>query len=209
MHACGTDPEEFKTVEFYSSHEALLLDYESALTRVDSRTGHLYDVSAHLVWVGVRTRQLDHAHIEFASRIRNPIGIKLGPTTTAEEALQYIERLDPDREPGRLTFIVRMGADKVRDTLPELVEKVSASGATVASTSDPSAATPTRRPPATRPAASTTCSTRSRASSRSTRAWAPTRAASTSSSPVTTSPSVWAAATRSSSRPAPALRAGV
>ncbi len=106
MRACGAEPEEFKTVEFFSSHEALLLDYESALTRVDSRTGQLYDVSAHMVWIGERTRQMDHAHIEFASRIRNPIGIKLGPTTTAEEALQYIDRLDPDREPGRLTFIV-------------------------------------------------------------------------------------------------------
>ncbi|MGC0404001.1 3-deoxy-7-phosphoheptulonate synthase class II [Streptomyces sp. SAI-126] len=95
MRACGTDPEEFKTVEFYSSHEALLLDYESALTRVDSRSGQLYDVSAHMVWIGERTRQLDHAHIEFASQIRNPVGIKLGPTTTAEEALQYIERLGP------------------------------------------------------------------------------------------------------------------
>lgn len=100
MRACGTDPEEFKTVEFYASHEALLLDYEAALTRVDSRTGQLYDVSGHMVWIGERTRQLDGAHIEFASRIRNPIGIKLGPTTTAEEALQYIDRLDPDRRPG-------------------------------------------------------------------------------------------------------------
>lgn len=137
MRACGTDPAEFQTVEFFSSHEALLLDYESALTRVDSRTGQLYDVSGHMVWIGERTRQLDHAHIEFASRIRNPIGIKLGPTTTAEEALQYIERLDPEREPGRLTFIVRMGADKIRDKLPELVEKVTASGATVAWITDP------------------------------------------------------------------------
>ena len=87
MHACGADPEEFKTVEFYASHEALLLDYESALTRVDSRTRQLYDVSGHMVWIGERTRQLDGAHIEFASQIRNPIGVKLGPTTTAEEAL--------------------------------------------------------------------------------------------------------------------------
>ncbi|MFD4872494.1 class II 3-deoxy-7-phosphoheptulonate synthase [Streptomyces sp. NPDC058420] len=137
MRACGTDPEQFRTVEFYASHEALLLDYESALTRVDSRTGKPYDVSGHMVWIGERTRQLDGAHIEFASKIRNPIGIKLGPTTTAEEALQYIERLDPDREPGRLTFIVRMGADKVRDKLPELVEKVTASGALVAWVTDP------------------------------------------------------------------------
>ncbi len=137
MRACGTDPEQFRTVEFYASHEALLLDYESALTRVDSRTGKPYDVSGHMVWIGERTRQLDGAHIEFASQIRNPIGVKLGPATTAEEALRYIERLDPDREPGRLTFIVRMGADKVRDKLPELVEKVTASGALVAWVTDP------------------------------------------------------------------------
>jgi 3-deoxy-7-phosphoheptulonate synthase len=137
MKACGTDPEEFKTVEFYSSHEALILDYESALTRVDSRTGKLYDVSGHMLWIGERTRQLDGAHIEFASRIRNPIGVKLGPTTTAQEALTLIDRLDPEREPGRLTFITRMGADKIRDRLPELVEKVTASGAQVAWVCDP------------------------------------------------------------------------
>ncbi|MFE9421859.1 class II 3-deoxy-7-phosphoheptulonate synthase [Kitasatospora sp. NPDC006697] len=129
MNACGVAPEEFKTVEFYSSHEALVLDYETALTRVDSRTGELYDVSGHMVWIGERTRQLDHAHIEFASRIRNPIGVKLGPTTTVDEALTLIERLDPNREPGRLTFITRMGAGKIRDHLPTLVEKVTASGA--------------------------------------------------------------------------------
>ncbi|WP_405781461.1 class II 3-deoxy-7-phosphoheptulonate synthase [Streptomyces sp. NBC_00859] len=137
MKACGTDPAEFRAVEFYASHEALLLDYESALTRTDSRTGKLYDTSGHMVWVGERTRQLDHAHIEFASQIRNPVGVKLGPTTTPEEALTYIERLDPDREPGRLTFIVRMGADKVRDKLPNLVEKVTASGAQVVWVTDP------------------------------------------------------------------------
>lgn len=102
MNACGVNPEEFRTVEFYASHEALVLDYESSLTRVDSRTGNLYDVSGHMVWIGERTRQLDGAHIEFASRIRNPIGVKLGPTTTAQEALTLIERLDLEREPGRL-----------------------------------------------------------------------------------------------------------
>ncbi|MEU4108080.1 class II 3-deoxy-7-phosphoheptulonate synthase [Streptomyces sp. NPDC027717] len=137
MHACGTDPEEFRTVEFYSSHEALLLDYESALTRVDSRTGRLYNVSAHMVWIGERTRQTDGAHLEFASRISNPIGVKLGPGVEADEALTLIDRLDPGREPGRLTFITRMGADKVRDRLPELVEKVTASGARVAWVCDP------------------------------------------------------------------------
>ncbi|TDC63425.1 class II 3-deoxy-7-phosphoheptulonate synthase [Streptomyces hainanensis] len=137
MRACGADPAEFHSVEFYSSHEALLLAYESALTRTDSRTGRLYDVSAHMVWIGERTRQLDGAHIAFASEIRNPIGVKLGPTTTPEEALTLIERLDPDREPGRLTFITRMGADRIRDRLPTLVEKVTASGAQVAWVCDP------------------------------------------------------------------------
>jgi 3-deoxy-7-phosphoheptulonate synthase len=137
MHACGADPEEFRTVEFFSSHEALVLDYETALTRVDSRTGQLYDVSGHMVWIGERTRQLDGAHIEFASRIRNPIGVKLGPTTTPEDALTLIERLDPEREPGRLTFITRMGAGLVRDRLPELIEKVTASGARPAWVCDP------------------------------------------------------------------------
>ncbi|WP_406295808.1 3-deoxy-7-phosphoheptulonate synthase class II [Embleya sp. NBC_00888] len=137
MHACGTDPEEFRTVEFYASHEALILDYEDALTRVDSRTGDLYDVSGHMVWIGERTRQLDGAHVEFASRIRNPIGVKLGPTTSPEDALALIDKLDPNREPGRLTFIVRMGAGKVRDNLPALVEKVAAAGAHPVWVSDP------------------------------------------------------------------------
>ncbi|MEV6107607.1 class II 3-deoxy-7-phosphoheptulonate synthase [Streptomyces sp. NPDC051940] len=137
MNACGVDPEEFRTVEFFSSHEGLILDYESAMTRVDSRTGELYDVSGHMIWIGERTRQLDHAHIEFASRIRNPLGVKLGPTSTAEEALTLIDRLDPDRIPGRLTFITRMGADKVRDRLPTLIEKVTAQGAQVAWVCDP------------------------------------------------------------------------
>ncbi|MEU0932083.1 MULTISPECIES: class II 3-deoxy-7-phosphoheptulonate synthase [unclassified Embleya] len=137
MHACGTDPEEFRTVEFYASHEALILDYEDALTRVDSRTGDLYDVSGHMVWIGERTRQLDGAHVEFASRIRNPIGVKLGPTTSPEDALALIDKLDPKREPGRLTFIVRMGAGKVRDNLPALVEKVAAAGAQPVWVSDP------------------------------------------------------------------------
>ncbi|GAA0398162.1 3-deoxy-7-phosphoheptulonate synthase class II [Microbispora corallina] len=137
MRACGAEPEEFHTVEFYSSHEALILDYDRALTRIDSRTGLPYDVSAHMVWIGERTRQLDGAHVEFFSRIRNPIGVKLGPTTTPEEAIALIEKLNPDNEPGRLTFISRMGAGKVRDALPTLVEKVQASGAAVAWICDP------------------------------------------------------------------------
>jgi 3-deoxy-7-phosphoheptulonate synthase len=137
MRACGTDPEEFRSVEFYSSHEALLLDYEQALTRVDSRSGLLYDVSAHFLWIGERTRQLDGAHVEFMRHIRNPIGVKLGPTTTPEEALALIDALDPDREPGRLTFITRMGAGRIRDALPALVEKVTESGAQVGWICDP------------------------------------------------------------------------
>ncbi|MFI0422765.1 class II 3-deoxy-7-phosphoheptulonate synthase [Spongiactinospora sp. 9N601] len=137
MRACGADPEEFHTVEFYSSHEALILDYDRALTRIDSRTGLPYDVSAHMVWIGERTRGLDGAHVEFFSRIRNPIGVKLGPTTSAEDALALIERLNPDNEPGRLTFITRMGAKKIRDALPPLVEKVTAGGAIVGWVCDP------------------------------------------------------------------------
>jgi 3-deoxy-7-phosphoheptulonate synthase len=137
MHAAGADPEEFHRVEVYSSHEALLLDYERALTRIDSRSGLPYDVSGHYLWIGERTRQLDGAHVEFMRHIRNPIGVKLGPTTTAEEALALIERLDPDREPGRLTLVTRMGAKRIREHLPALVEKVTASGAQVAWICDP------------------------------------------------------------------------
>jgi 3-deoxy-7-phosphoheptulonate synthase len=137
MNAAGADPEEFHRVELYSSHEALLLDYEQALTRVDSRSGLPYDVSAHFLWIGERTRQLDGAHVEFMRHIRNPIGVKLGPTTSAEDALALIDRLDPQREPGRLTFVIRMGAERVRDALPPLVEKVTASGAQVAWICDP------------------------------------------------------------------------
>jgi 3-deoxy-7-phosphoheptulonate synthase len=137
MEACGADPDAFRTATLYSSHEALLLDYDGPLTRVDSRTDTLYDVAAHYVWIGERTRGLDGAHIEFASRIRNPIGVKLGPTTSPDDALALIDRLDPDREPGRLTFITRMGAGRIREALPELVEKVTSSGATVLWVCDP------------------------------------------------------------------------
>jgi 3-deoxy-7-phosphoheptulonate synthase len=137
MSACGVESEALRSTEFFTSHEALLLDYESALTRIDSGSGEPYNVSAHMVWIGERTRQLDGAHIEYASRIRNPIAVKLGPSVTAQEALTLIGRLNPDREPGRLTFVTRMGADRVRDVLPGLVEKVTASGAPVAWVCDP------------------------------------------------------------------------
>jgi 3-deoxy-7-phosphoheptulonate synthase len=124
MAACGADFDALRQVAFFSSHEALLLDYERAMTRIDSRTGTPYDVSAHFVWIGERTRQLDGAHVDFLSRVRNPLGVKLGPGTDPDDVLELIDRLDPDREPGRLTFITRMGAGKVRDTLPALVEVV-------------------------------------------------------------------------------------
>lgn len=137
MRACRVEPEEFHSVEFYSSHEALILDYDRALTRIDSLSGLPYDVSAHMVWIGERTRQLDGAHVKFFASIRNPIGVKLGPTTTAEEALALVEKLNPDNEPGRLTFITRMGASKIREHLPSLVEKVTANGAQVAWICDP------------------------------------------------------------------------
>ena len=124
-------------VDVWTSHEGLLLDYEEGLTRRDSTTGDWYDCSAHMLWIGERTRQLDGAHVEFMRHIRNPIGVKLGPTTTPEEALALIDALDPDREPGRLTFITRMGAGRIREALPALVEKVTASGAQVGWICDP------------------------------------------------------------------------
>jgi 3-deoxy-7-phosphoheptulonate synthase len=137
MKAIGADPEQFHRVDFHSSHEALILEYEHALTRIDSRTGHPYDVSAHFVWIGERTRQLDGAHVELLSKIRNPIGVKLGPTTTPDDAIALAQRLNPDDEPGRLTFITRMGAGRIRDRLPNLVEKVTAAGVTAAWVCDP------------------------------------------------------------------------
>ncbi|WNV85439.1 3-deoxy-7-phosphoheptulonate synthase class II [Umezawaea sp. Da 62-37] len=123
--------------EFFASHEGLLLDYEEALTRHDRRSGRRYAGSGHMLWIGDRTRQLDGAHVAYFATIDNPVAVKLGPATTPEHALALVDRLDPDRRPGRLTFIVRMGADRVRDLLPELVEKVNASGAPVVWVSDP------------------------------------------------------------------------
>ncbi|HET9422313.1 MAG TPA: 3-deoxy-7-phosphoheptulonate synthase class II [Nocardioides sp.] len=137
MEAIGADPDEFHRVDFHSSHEALVLEYEHAMTRIDSRTEQPYDVSGHFVWIGERTRQLDNAHVELLSRIRNPIGVKLGPTTSADDALALAAKLNPANEPGRLTFITRFGAQKIRDGLPDLVEKVTASGIEVAWVCDP------------------------------------------------------------------------
>jgi 3-deoxy-7-phosphoheptulonate synthase len=137
MQAIGADPDEFHRVDFHSSHEALILEYEHSLTRIDSRTGQPYDVSSHFVWIGERTRQLDGAHVELLSHIRNPIGVKLGPGTSPDDAIALAARLNPDNEPGRLTFITRMGAGRIRDRLPTLVEKVTAAGVSVAWVCDP------------------------------------------------------------------------
>jgi 3-deoxy-7-phosphoheptulonate synthase len=137
MDAIGVDPDQLHTVDFYSSHEALLLEYEHALTRIDSRTELPYDVSAHFLWIGERTRQLDGAHVDLLSRIANPVGVKLGPTTSADDAIALAERLNPDRIPGKLTFITRFGAGKIRDGLPNIVEKVTAAGIEAAWVCDP------------------------------------------------------------------------
>ena len=137
MKAIGADPEELRRVDFHSSHEALLMEYEHAMTRVDSRTEQPYNVSGHFVWIGERTRQLDAAHVEYFRHIRNPIGVKLGPSTSPEVALELIDKLDPEREPGRLTFITRMGAGKIRHALPPLLEAVKDSGATPLWVTDP------------------------------------------------------------------------
>lgn len=137
MRAIGADPDEFHRVDFYSSHEALVLEYEQAMTRIDSRTQLPYDVSGHFVWIGERTRQLDNAHVELLSRIRNPIGVKLGPNASADDALALAAKLNPENAPGRLTFVTRFGAGKIREGLPPLIEKVTAEGVEVAWICDP------------------------------------------------------------------------
>ena len=137
MDAIGADFDALATVDFYAAHEALLLDYEEALSRVDSRTGEVYDCSGHFLWIGERTRQLDGAHVDFLAKVRNPIGVKLGPTATVEDAVELAQRLNPDNEPGRLTFISRMGAAKIRDALPPLVEGVRTAGVDAAWVTDP------------------------------------------------------------------------
>ena len=140
MAACGvssgTQPV-LHEVDFYTSHEALVLGYEEALTRKDSLTDRWYDCSAHLLWIGERTRQLDGAHVAFFAGVNNPIGMKLGPTTTPEEVLAYCEVLNPDRVPGRLTLITRMGADRVEDVLRPLLAAARDAGHPVVWTCDP------------------------------------------------------------------------
>ena len=140
MRACGITSEEhpaLNEVDFYTSHEALLLGYEEALTRNDSMSGDWYDCSAHMLWIGERTRQLDGAHIEFLRGVENPLGCKLGPTATTEDAVKLCEILNPKQIPGRLTFITRMGASVIDNKLPELVGAVQDSDHPVVWTCDP------------------------------------------------------------------------
>ena len=199
MAACGADFDAMRTVEFFAAHEALILDYERPMTRIDSRTGLAYDTSAHFVWVGERTRDLDGAHIDFVSRIQNPIGVKVSANAEPDQLLKLLDKIDPDRVPGRVTFITRMGAQTIRTALPSIVRAGHGRrGAGHLDLRSRCTATRSRRPPATRPATSTTSSTRSAASSRSTAPSAPSPAASTSSSPATTSPSASAGRRRSS-----------
>jgi len=140
MRACGLDPDshpELRTTDFYISHEALLLGYEQAMTRVDSTSGDWYCTSGHMVWIGDRTRQADHAHVEFCRGIRNPIGMKCGPSLKPDDLLRLIDILNPENEPGRLTLIGRFGADKVGEHLPAMVRAVQREGRSVIWSCDP------------------------------------------------------------------------
>ncbi|RUQ14458.1 3-deoxy-7-phosphoheptulonate synthase class II [Corynebacterium genitalium] len=140
MDACGVRDDNLRTSNVYASHEALLVDYERAMLRLATDSNgdtRLYDLSAHQLWIGERTRGIDDFHVNFAALISNPIGIKLGPTTTPEEAVAYADKLDPERVPGRLTMVIRMGQDKVREVLPGIVKAVETSGHKVVWQSDP------------------------------------------------------------------------
>ena len=140
MRACGLSPDkipQLRETDFYTSHEALLLHYEEPLTRVDSLTGEWYDCSAHLLWIGDRTRQIDGAHVEFLRGVQNPIGFKCGPSLEVDDMLRLIEALNPENLPGRLTLISRMGADGVETGLPPLVRAVKREGLKVVWSCDP------------------------------------------------------------------------
>lgn len=140
MDACGlnagTTPQIHET-SLYTSHEALLLGYEEALTRQDSITDQWYDCSAHMLWIGDRTRQTDHAHVEFLRGVQNPVGVKVGPSTSREDLIRLIDILNPDNTPGRLTLIARMGAENIETMLPPLVRAVKEEGRNVVWSSDP------------------------------------------------------------------------
>src|SRR3984957_18777810 len=140
MRAIGLDPEahpELRATDFYTSHEALLLGFEQAMTRVDSTTGDWYATSGHMIWVGDRTRQLDGAHVEYCRGVKNPIGLKCGPSLQPDELLRLIDALDPTQEPGRLTLICRFGADKIEASLPPLIRAVEREGRKVLWSCDP------------------------------------------------------------------------
>jgi 3-deoxy-7-phosphoheptulonate synthase len=140
MAACGITPEstpQMKHVDVYTSHEALLLGFEEAMTRVDSTTGDWYDTSAHLLWIGDRTRQPDGAHVEFMRGVKNPVGMKCGPSLEPDELLRLIDILNPENEPGRLTLIARFGAEKAAAGLPRLVRAVQREGRAVVWSCDP------------------------------------------------------------------------
>ena len=140
MRACGVNPDtvpQLKTTDFFTSHEALLLGYEQALTRVDSTSGDWYATSGHMLWIGDRTRQTDHAHVEFCRGIKNPLGLKCGPSLEADDLLRLIDILNPTNDAGRLTLIARFGADKVEQHLPALIRAVKAEGRKVVWSCDP------------------------------------------------------------------------
>ena len=140
MRACGIDPDstpQLRSTDFFTSHEALLLGYEQAMTRVDSTSGEWYDTSGHFLWIGDRTRQPDHAHVEFMRGIRNPIGMKCGPSLEPDELIRLIDTLNLTNEPGRLTLICRYGADNLFEHLPRLIRKVEAEGRSVVWSCDP------------------------------------------------------------------------
>lgn len=137
MHACGTEPEEFHRVDLYAAHEALALDYEQPLVRIDSRTGNRYSVSGHFLWIGDRTRDPAGAHVDLAATIANPIGVKLGPSVDPTELPGLLDRLDPERRPGRLTLITRLGVTKAAELLPPIIATVQAAGHEVVWVCDP------------------------------------------------------------------------
>lgn len=140
MEACGLTSEtspQIREIDFFTSHEALLLPYEQALTRVDSTTGDWYDTSAHMLWVGDRTRQLDGSHVEFLRGVNNPLGVKAGPSLEPDELLRLLDVLDPHNRAGRITLISRMGTDGVGDKLPRLVRAIQREGREVAWVCDP------------------------------------------------------------------------
>ena len=140
MEACGITPDsapQLRTTEFYTSHEALLLGYEQAMTRIDSTTGDWYDTSAHMLWIGDRTRQPDGAHVEFARGVRNPVAVKCGPSLSNDDLIRLCDTLNPSNEPGRLTLIARFGADKVEEQLPRLIRAIKREGRVVVWSCDP------------------------------------------------------------------------